>query len=56
MGGLGRPRAVADRGRGPGPAADLGEVDRLGLSDHAARNLIGAAPDDAPDTLGSVVF
>jgi len=32
------------------PAADLGEVDRLGLSDHAARNLIGAAPDDAPDT------
>jgi acetyl esterase/lipase len=32
------------------PAADLGEVDRLGLSDHAARNLIGCAPDDDPDT------
>ena len=32
------------------PAADLGEVDRLGLSDHAARNLLGCAPDDDPAT------
>ncbi|MGL5863271.1 MAG: alpha/beta hydrolase family protein [Phycicoccus sp.] len=31
------------------PAADLGEVDRLGLSDGAARALLGAAPDDAPE-------
>lgn len=30
------------------PAADLGEVDRLGLSDGAARALLGAAPDEAP--------
>ena len=31
------------------PVADLGEVDRLGLSDHAARGLLGATPDEAPD-------
>ncbi|MGL5817017.1 MAG: alpha/beta hydrolase family protein [Phycicoccus sp.] len=31
------------------PAADLGEVDRLGLSDGAARALVGAAPEDAPE-------
>lgn len=48
---------VASAGRAPwltgvvalAPAADLGEVDRLGLSDHAARNLLGSAPDEAPD-------
>jgi acetyl esterase/lipase len=47
---------VASAGRAPwltgvvalAPAADLGEVDRLGLSDHAARNLLGSAPDDDP--------
>jgi acetyl esterase/lipase len=47
---------VASDGRAPwltgvvalAPAADLGEVDRLGLSDHAARNLLGSAPDDDP--------
>jgi acetyl esterase/lipase len=31
------------------PAADLGEVDRLGLSDNAARALLGGTPDEAPD-------
>ncbi|MGL5928221.1 MAG: alpha/beta hydrolase family protein [Dermatophilaceae bacterium] len=31
------------------PAADLGEVDRLGLSDGAARALLGSAPADAPE-------
>ncbi len=31
------------------PAADLAVVDRLGLSSHAARELLGAAPGDAPD-------
>ena len=31
------------------PAADLGEVDRLGLSDDAARALLGGTPDEAPD-------
>ncbi|MGL5865480.1 MAG: alpha/beta hydrolase [Dermatophilaceae bacterium] len=47
---------LASAGRAPwltgvlalAPAADLGEVDRLGLSDGAARALLGAAPDDAP--------
>ncbi len=31
------------------PAADLGEVDRLGLSNDAARALLGGTPDEAPD-------
>jgi len=31
------------------PAADLGEVDRLGLSDDAARALLGGTPDEVPD-------
>jgi acetyl esterase/lipase len=30
------------------PAADLGVVDRLGLSNHAARALLGGSPDEAP--------
>ena len=30
------------------PAADLGEVDRLGLSNDAARALLGGTPDEAP--------
>ncbi len=30
------------------PAADLGEVDRLGLSNDAARSLLGGTPDEAP--------
>ena len=31
------------------PAADLAEVDRLGLSDHAARELLGGTPDEVPE-------
>ncbi|MGL4177879.1 MAG: alpha/beta hydrolase family protein [Dermatophilaceae bacterium] len=31
------------------PAADLGEVDRLGLSDGAAHALLGSGPADAPE-------
>ncbi len=31
------------------PAADLREVDRLGLSNDAARDLLGGSPDDVPD-------
>ncbi|MBM6404563.1 alpha/beta hydrolase [Phycicoccus sp. CSK15P-2] len=31
------------------PAADLGEVDRLHLSNDAARALLGGGPDEAPD-------
>jgi acetyl esterase/lipase len=31
------------------PVADLGEVDRLGLSDDAARALLGGTPDELPD-------
>jgi acetyl esterase/lipase len=31
------------------PAADLGEVARLGLSDGAAAALVGGTPDDLPD-------
>jgi acetyl esterase/lipase len=31
------------------PAADLAEVDRLGLSHHAARALLGCTPDEQPD-------
>lgn len=31
------------------PAADLGEVDRLGLGDDAARALLGGTPDEVPD-------
>ena len=30
------------------PAADLAEVDRLGLSDDAARELLGGTPDEVP--------
>jgi acetyl esterase/lipase len=31
------------------PAADLGATDRLGLGDYAARALLGATPDEAPE-------
>jgi acetyl esterase/lipase len=31
------------------PAVDLAVVDRLGLSNHAARELLGATPDEAPE-------
>ena len=34
------------------PAADLGEVDRLGLSDDAAVALVGGTPDGRPAGLG----
>ena len=34
------------------PAADLAEVDRLGLSDDAARDLLGGTPEEAPGRLG----
>ena len=30
------------------PAADLAEVDRLGLSNHAARELLGGTPEEVP--------
>ena len=46
----GEPRPLAHRASWRlAPAADLGEVDRLGLSDDAARDLLGGTPDEVPD-------
>ena len=42
--GLGLTHAVSQAG-----VVDLHEADRLGLSRHAARELLGAAPDDEPE-------